>query len=234
MYLNERYQHTHPWATVGYYIALAVSDSGEGMTKETLQHALEPFYTTKPVGVGTGLGLSTVYGMMKQHGGLVQLYSEVGRGTVVRLYFPIHSGTGPLAQASGPTVDVNDYRGTETILLAEDEPAIRNAAQRLLALKGYGVLVAQDGVEALSLIAQRGRDIQLIVTDVVMPVLGGPALLQSVRARGFSTPFLFTSGYLGRDLHETGELPADAPFLRKPWTVEEFLGAIRRVLDGGG
>jgi signal transduction histidine kinase len=231
VYLNERYRESHPWAVVGPYVALSVSDTGIGMDKDTLQHALEPFFTTKPVGVGTGLGLSMVYGLMKQHGGLVQLYSEPFRGTVVRLYFPVHEGA-VVAQAPALTAtSLEALKGSETILLVEDEPAIRSAGRRLLATQGYQVLTAEDGVSALRILAERGSEVHLIVTDVVMPLLGGPELLKAVRSMGYATDFLFTSGYVGRDLHETGELPPEEAFLRKPWTVEEFLGAVRGVLD---
>jgi nitrogen-specific signal transduction histidine kinase len=231
VFLNERYRETHPWAAVGAYTALSVTDTGIGMDKNTLQHALEPFFTTKPVGVGTGLGLSMVYGLMKQHGGLVQLYSEPYKGTVVRLYFPVHQGAASSEVAPTLTTGLDRLRGSETILLVEDEPAIRSAGSRLLATQGYKVLTAEDGVSALRVLAERGSEVHLIVTDVVMPLLGGPELLDAVRAMGLETDFLFTSGYVGRDLQETGELPSDEAFLRKPWTVEEFLGAVREVLN---
>ncbi|HET8713210.1 MAG TPA: response regulator, partial [Gemmatimonadales bacterium] len=189
----------------------------------------EPFFTTKPVGKGTGLGLATVYGLVKQHGGFVQIDSAPGAGTRLRIYFPVAeearrraSGThAPIDQASG---------GRETILVVEDQAQLRRATVYTLEHAGYTVLAAADGIEALQLLRQHPAPIDLVFTDLVMARLGGRGLYQINRREGRTTPFLFTSGYAGAG---RGEDPLDPklPFLPKPWTSADLLARVRATLD---
>ncbi|MEK6610338.1 MAG: PAS domain S-box protein [Gemmatimonadota bacterium] len=226
--LDETYCATQGWATPGEFVVLAVSDTGVGMGPETLRRVYEPFFTTKPVGLGTGLGLTTVYGLAKQHAGLVHVYSEVGMGTSVKVYFP-RSGE---AASPAPLVAAAVVRGgNETILLAEDEESLRRAAKRVLEKHGYTVLAASDGEEALEMLRANAGRIRLVLSDVVMPRLGGPQFIARARAEGFRTPVLFSSGYTARDIEQTAALEAGAPLLPKPWTITDLLRRVRELLD---
>jgi PAS domain S-box-containing protein len=216
----------HAGTTPGEYVVLSVADTGAGMDDDTLRKVFEPFFTTKPVGVGTGLGMAMVYGLVKQHNGYVDVASRPGEGTAVRVYLP-RAGETAAAPAEAPA-PVTGGSG-ETILLVEDEPALRRAATRVLTRAGYTVLVAADGREALDLLERDGRA-DLVITDVVMPRLGGNELIRELRQRGRHMRVLFTSGYPGRG--ESPEaLEPGFPFLTKPWTIPELLGAVRAVLD---
>ncbi|MDO8666288.1 MAG: PAS domain S-box protein [Gemmatimonadales bacterium] len=226
--LDETFCATQGWATPGEFVVLAVSDTGVGMDAETLRHVFVPFFTTKPVGVGTGLGLATVYGLAKQHLGLVHVYSEVGMGTSVKVYLP-RSGE---AASPAPRVAAAVMRGgNETILLAEDEESLRRAAKRVLEKHGYTVLAASDGVEALEMLRANAGRIRLVLSDVVMPRLGGPQFIARARAEGFRTPVLFSSGYTARDIEQTAALEAGVPLLPKPWTITDLLRRVRELLD---
>ena len=215
----------------GDYVVLAVSDSGVGMDAETLRRVFEPFFTTKPVGFGTGLGLSTVYGLAKQHRGVATVYSEPGRGTSVKVYFPAAVGDGRAATA---VVGAPALRGSETILLAEDEDALRHTTRRVLEKHGYKVLAARGGAEALELWRAHAGSIDLILSDVVMPKMGGPEFVAAARAQGCTVPVLFTSGYTARDIEQTDPVAVDAPLLLKPWTITELTGRVRAELDRNG
>ncbi len=216
------------WGQPGEYVVLAVSDSGVGMDAETQRHLFEPFFTTKPVDVGTGLGLAMVYGLVKQHDGFLAVDSALGRGTTVRVLLPAGVAAAP---RPSPTHGVERLRGTETILLAEDEDSLRRAATRVLEKHGYRVLTAANGAEALDLHRSHADEIDLIVADVVMPGLGGPQLVRELRRSGRSVRVLFTSGYTARDVQETKALEPEQPFLAKPWTVTDLLTRVREVLD---
>ena len=212
----------------GDYVVLAVSDTGVGMDADTLRRVFEPFFTTKPVGLGTGLGLSTVYGLAKQHRGFATVYSEPGRGTSVKVYFPTAAADRRDASA---VVGAPARGGSETILLAEDEDALRHATRRVLEKHGYRVLAARDGVEALDVYTAHAAEIDLVLTDVVMPRLGGPQLVERLRAQGCAVPVLFTSGYTARDIAQGVPDTMDAPLLLKPWTIADLTGRVRAVLD---
>lgn len=169
-WLDAGYHATHPWCEPGPYVCIAVSDTGIGMTQETAQRIFEPFFTTKPAGLGTGLGMAMVYGLMKQHGGDVNVYSELSRGTTIKLYFPV---TQVALQARPPlSSGIEPRGGTETILIVEDEEAIRRATKRALESHGYRVLLAADGEEALDVLRRPETRIDLVVSDLVMPRLG--------------------------------------------------------------
>ncbi len=219
------------WGEPGAYVALSVSDTGVGMDAETQGHLFEPFFTTKPVDEGTGLGLAMVYGLVRQHGGFIEVHSAPGQGTTVLVLLPAE-GAAAAARApeSGPAV----LTGSETILVAEDEAELRRAAARVLARHGYRVLEAANGAEALAVARAHRREIALIVADVVMPVLGGPQLLRALRAEGDPVRILFTSGYAARDAQATQTLDPGLPFLAKPWTIADLLRLVREVLDRPG
>ncbi len=230
--LDEEYCATHPWTTPGDYVCISVSDSGIGMDEETRERVFEPFFTTKPPDLGTGLGLSMVYGLVKQHGGVVDVYSEKGKGTVVNLYLPhlplLEEGAVGVAR---PTPPGSMSGGSETILVVEDEEPIRRATMRILEKHGYKVLLAADGVEALKLYPDHRDDIDLVISDVVMPRLGGAKFYEALLQSGGQPKILFTSGYTDRDLRQTGAIDPALPFIHKPWTVAALLSKIREVLD---
>jgi signal transduction histidine kinase len=208
-------------------VRLTVRDHGTGMDAATLARVFEPFFTTKQFGKGTGLGMAMVYGLMQQLGGGVELESEPGEGTAVHLWF---TATRELAEEpAGDSGDgVPGGRG-ELILLAEDEAPLRRAAVRILEGLGYRVLAAEDGIEALELHAAHAADIALVVTDVAMPRLNGPDLLDALRRRGVQVPVLFASGYAAPPYAPGGE--AGLRFLEKPWTVDQLARGVRDALD---
>jgi CheY-like chemotaxis protein len=212
----------------GSYAFLAVSDNGAGMDESVRARIFEPFFTTKPPGLGTGLGLSMIYGLAKQHGGFVTVDSAAGRGTTVRVFFP--SGF-PVPQAEAPQPAGSELRGNETILLVDDEEPIRRTARRILERYGYRVLLASDGAEALNLIREHGSEIQLVISDVAMPKMGGKGLYDAARSDGAKMRFLFASGYTARDIGATGEFDPTLPFVRKPWTMEDFVRRVRETLS---
>ena len=226
--LTDEHVRAHGWGSPGEYVTLSVTDTGCGMDAATQARAFEPFFTTKPPGQGTGLGLPMVYGLVKDHAGFVQVYSEPGHGTTVRLYFPAER-SGPVEPA--PSAPAEMRGGTETILLVEDADDVRRAATRILERHGYTVLALADGREALAAIRTGRAPADLIVSDVVMPHAGGPELLKALRRSGVATKLLLTSGYTAREVRDlTPDGPA-VPFLAKPWTVVELLQSVRAALD---
>jgi len=223
--------HPHPPdLPPGTYVTIAASDTGHGMDESTRHRIFEPFFTTKPVGQGTGLGLAMVLGLMRQHGGDVSVDTEPARGSTFTLWFPPTSEA-PRVEAPAPAPALAGS-GAGTILLAEDEPSVRRVAEHALELAGYVVLTAENGKEALEILRARGREIDLVVTDVIMPVMGGRELYAEARAAGFTdVTFLFTSGYTSpggadRDFH----LTPDMHFLRKPWTLNELLDQVAALM----
>ncbi|MEK7667194.1 MAG: PAS domain S-box protein, partial [Gemmatimonadota bacterium] len=227
--LDQEFCDTQGWGIPGEYVALTVTDTGIGMDDETRRRVFEPFFTTKPVGVGTGLGMAVVYGLAKEHRGYVQISSEVGHGTMVRVYLPAVLDGAEGLVSPAPIVPVRG--GTETILLVEDADSLRRAGTRVLVKNGYTVLSAADGLEALDLFQAHEKEIALVVTDVVMPRLGGPRLWAELKRQGISVKFLFTSGYAARDVEEAKSLELGMPFLSKPWSAPDLLRRVREVLD---
>jgi two-component system cell cycle sensor histidine kinase/response regulator CckA len=213
----------------GQYVALSISDTGIGMDAATQARVFEPFFTTK-ANQGTGLGLATVYGIVKQSGGYIWLYSEVGHGTSFRIYLPaIDAPTRDLAVVALKPGGVS--RGNETVLLVEDEPALRQLAARVLTSFGYNVLHAGHPHDALTLMAQHTGDIQLLLTDIVMPEMGGRALASRVQAEHPETHVLYMSGYSGGAFVHDGVLETGTSFLQKPFTPSSLAQKVRAVLD---
>ena len=203
-----------------------VVDTGGGMDPDTLGKVFDPFFTTKPAGIGTGLGLPIVQGLMVEQGGTVSVDSKVGRGTTVRLFFPLAPNVLTRAAASPGVI----RGGSEVILVVEDEEAIRRTAQRGLERLGYTVLVAADGVEALALL-RGGQHVDLVISDSVMPRMGGLDLHERLLREGIKTRFLLASGYWPEEQGAGAVPPPDVPFLPKPWTLNELARKVREVLD---
>lgn len=227
--IDAEYRRTHGWGKPGPYILLAVSDTGTGMDARTRSRIFEPFFTTKGIGHGTGLGLAMVYGLVKQHGGFIDVYSEVGLGTTFNMYFPpVEASEEPTASDGAPA---ELPHGTETVLVVEDEDAIRRSAQRILERYGYRVLAAPDGQEAAEFLREHSEEIDLVISDVVMPRLGGMQLYEEARNSGVAPRFLFTSGYAPGEVLELAGDEGQPLFLRKPWTVSDLVLSVREALD---
>jgi PAS domain S-box-containing protein len=216
------------WGAAGEYVRVTVRDSGSGMDEITRERIFDPFFTTKRVGQGTGLGMAMVYGLVKQQGGFIDVESTLGGGTVVHLYFPPTAA--PRESATEASV-VELPVGSETILLVEDEAALRRSGTRALESYGYRVLEARDGEEALEIVERGAPPIDLVVSDVIMPRLGGKELYEQLRAKGNLVPFLFTSGYQQQVAHDEGVLDPAIPFLPKPWELRDLLAHVRQALD---
>jgi two-component system, cell cycle sensor histidine kinase and response regulator CckA len=212
-------------------VVLSISDSGTGMPPEVVEHIFEPFFTTKEVGKGTGLGLATVYGIVHQHGGFIEVTSEPGRGSAFRVYLP--ASAEEEQGGSEPQVHTwNAPRGDETVLVAEDDDQVRSFASRILRDAGYTVLVAGDGEEALEVLARGGHEVDLLVLDSVMPKKGGRGVYDAFRATRPDVKVLFCTGYSSdpaASANPSGEHP---PVLRKPFTPQALLRQVRTVLDG--
>jgi two-component system, cell cycle sensor histidine kinase and response regulator CckA len=219
------------WLDAGSYVTLSVSDTGIGMGPDVQAHLFEPFFTTKDRGKGTGLGLSTVYGIVKQSGGEIAVTAEPGRGATFTIYLPKLAVTSG-AKAAGPGTSRTIPRGTETILLVEDDPALRALAERILRSYGYTVLVASTGSRALSLVKERQEPLDMVATDVVMPEMSGNALVEHLSLLRPGLPVLFMSGYTDDDVVRRGLMAGRAGFLQKPFTPEQLAFKIREVLDG--
>jgi CheY-like chemotaxis protein/two-component sensor histidine kinase len=228
--LTEEHGERHLGASAGKYIMLAVTDNGSGMTKEVQQRLFEPFYTTKGVGKGTGLGLATVHGIVKQSGGDVYVYSELDHGTTFKVYFP------RLTKAVEAVIATAEYRttaprGSETVLLAEDDEALRALGARVLGALGYNVLVARTGAEALRIVAEYQGAIDMIATDVVMPEMNGSQLVARVLDARPGIRVLFMSGYTDDEVMRRGVIDGQTAFLQKPFTPDLLAHKVREVLD---
>lgn len=213
----------------GSYACLTVRDTGKGMDERVRARVFEPFFTTKGPGEGSGLGMAMIYGLTQQHGGFIELDSEPGKGTTVRIYFPLAHEDQLLTELA---VAPRGLRGgRESVLLVEDEEGLRRVAQRALERVGYRVLTAPDGLEALGVYRTHVGEIDLIITDVVMPKLGGIALYRTLRQEGATVHFLFTSGYAAHEITR-GDIPeGDLALLQKPWTLADLTHRVREVLD---
>ncbi len=226
--LTEQYAELHQPVTPGRYVMLAVSDTGSGMTPETKARIFEPFFTTKEKGRGTGLGLSTVYGIVKQSGGYIWVYSEPGRGTTFKIYLPRVDAP---AERVAPPREAEAVTGTETILLAEDDAILRPLAKALLEKLGYTVLEAEDATQALALAAAHAESIHLLVSDVVMPGASGRDLARRLALTRPATKVLYVSGYTDDAIVHHGMLEPGLNFLQKPFTPAALARKVRDVLD---
>jgi len=227
--LDESYASRHQTVEAGRYVSLAVSDTGVGIAPENLARIFEPFFTTKELGKGTGLGLSMVYGIVKQSGGNIWVYSEPGRGTSFKIYFPLASG--PADSVAHDQPSVSHHRGAETILLAEDDEQVRELASEALSAAGYSVLAADTPRDAISICRNHGARIDLLLTDVVMPIIGGRELARQLLAIRPDLRVLYMSGYTPQAILHHGELEANTFFIQKPFTPSSLAAKIREVLD---
>ncbi|PYT63268.1 MAG: hypothetical protein DMG35_04695 [Acidobacteria bacterium] len=228
--LDSTFSHDQASVKPGPYVMLSVTDTGIGMGAETLAHIFEPFYTTKESSRGTGLGLSTVYGIVKQSGGHVSVYSEAGKGTTFKVYLPRVDDpvqAQPTVEAPGST----SVEGAETILLVEDEPAVRELARMVLAERGFSVIEAQSPEDAVRLAGKHGAEIHLLLTDVVMPGMSGHDLAKQLTARHPNLRVLYMSGYTYNMIAENGTLEEGLSFLQKPFTPQGLTQKVREVLS---
>ena len=220
----------HHDVPAGDYVLLAVTDTGEGMSNETRARIFEPFFTTKAMGKGTGLGLATVYGIVGQSRGHILVYSELGQGTSFKIYLPATAT--PAATAALP-VDRQELIacGSETLLLVEDQEALREMLTHILRSKGYTVLSANGGPDAMRQMAQHNGNVQLLITDVIMPEMRGSTLAKALTARHPNLLVIYMSGYTDNALIQSDSLPEDMVFLQKPFPPDVMLNLIREVLD---
>jgi two-component system cell cycle sensor histidine kinase/response regulator CckA len=231
--LDENYTSEHAPVVPGRYVMMGVADTGVGMSVDTREHAFDPFFTTKEAGKGTGLGLATVYGIVKQSGGYVWIYSEPAHGTSLKLYFPEVSAAAAFQSVEYKPASKEASRGSETILLVEDEPAVRGLASRILEKQGYRVLSAQDGREAMDIATREENEIDLVLTDVVMPGMNGRGLVERLAGIRPRMKSLYMSGYTDDDIIRRGFIEPSKSFLQKPFTSEALLQTVRKVLDEG-
>lgn len=233
VYLDEDYFRKHGVDTFqsGPFVMLAVTDSGIGMDRETQEHIFDPFFTTKGTGEGTGLGLSTVYGIVKQNRGFVWVYSELGKGSVFKVYLPrAREGVGAVDVDAEKKITVDDPRSSETILIVEDDDALRKLVHAALEKRGYEVLEAEDGENALNVSKAYDGAIDLVITDVVMPNMGGRELVNHLQPRYPQMKVLYMSGYTSNGAVRTGMLVSEINFLEKPFTAESLVRKVREVL----
>jgi two-component system, cell cycle sensor histidine kinase and response regulator CckA len=228
--LDENYARTHTGAIPGNYVMLSVSDTGTGMTDKVKALLFETFFTTKPMGKGTGLGLATCRTIVQQSGGHIGVYSEVGKGTTFKIYFPrvvqaLDVAAKPIQKGPLPC-------GTETLLVVEDEPSVRHLARGVLENQGYQVLSASNGQDALHMAREhQGSPIRLVVTDVIMPLMGGKVMAEWLKTTYPDLKILFTSGYTDDAIAHYGVLERGVEFLPKPYTPATLARKVRELLD---
>jgi two-component system cell cycle sensor histidine kinase/response regulator CckA len=210
------------------YSALSIADTGTGIAANVLGKVFEPFFTTKEVGKGTGLGLSTVYGIVKQSGGYIFADSKVGEGTRFTIYLPAHQVEAKTSRSRGAKPQESELWGTGTVLLVEDEPMVRTVAERALTRHGYKVLTANNGEDALEIL-NAGEEVNLLISDVVMPLMDGPTMVREARKDRPELPILFMSGYAEEQLRKSIDID-NVAFLPKPFSVQELAEAVRDVL----
>lgn len=228
--LDEEYCDTNFEVTPGEYVLLSVADTGHGIDKSVMEHIFEPFYTTKEKGKGTGLGLSIVYGIIKNHGGHIICYSEAGKGTVFKLYFPVLAESN-FEQETDVIDDAELRRGNETILLVDDEEIIRNNGKNMLARFGYKVITAEDGEQAVKLYEAEKDHIDLIILDLGMPGMGGHKCMEELLRINPEAKVIVCSGYLAGKVKES--LASDIEFIAKPYRIKDMIKKVGKVLDKG-
>jgi two-component system, cell cycle sensor histidine kinase and response regulator CckA len=229
--LDEAYAQAHPGTIPGDYAMLSVTDTGTGMTEEVKTRLFEAFFTTKPAGKGTGLGLATCQTIVRQSGGHIDVASELGQGTTFKIYFPRIDQPAHAATKSLPRIGPLK-RGTETLLLVEDEPSVRHLALGVLRGQGYDVLTAPNGQDALRVAREhQGQPIAMVVTDVVMPRMGGKVMAEWLKITYPDLKILFTSGYTEDTIAHHGVLDTDVEFLPKPYSPASLARKVREMLD---
>ncbi|MGB7718848.1 MAG: PAS domain S-box protein [Bryobacteraceae bacterium] len=229
--IDSGYAAQHAGVEAGPYVLLSITDTGAGMTQEVVQHIFDPFFTTKEIGAGTGLGLSTVYGIVKQAGGWIWVYSEPGKGSTFKVYLP-RAGAAP-EPLTTPVLAAETLRGSETVLVVEDQPEVRKLTLAMLKSQGYRLLQAASGSEALSLSERYPEPIHLLITDVVMPGMTGRELATRLVALRPSLKTLYTSGYTAHAIAHEGVLDAAVAYLPKPFSPAQLAAKVREVLEKG-
>ncbi len=227
-HITEDYQRIYPWARVGDYAVLTISDNGLGMDKETREKIFEPFFTTKEVGKGTGLGLATVYGIIKQHDGMIYVYSEPGKGTTFKIYFPL-SGDGKITFDQSEQTEIRG--GSETVLIVEDEQMLLDLSSMILEKAGYKVLKAKDGEEAIEVFCQHQDEIELAILDVILPKFSGRIVRERLLDCKKDIKFLFVSGYSLNAMSNKFVIEEKLQLLNKPFSRHAFLNKVREILD---
>ena len=233
--VNETVGHATALGTAimppGEYVRIEVSDTGTGMSQEIQSKIFDPFFTTKPVGQGTGLGLATVYGIVKQTGGFITVDSEVGKGTSFNIYLPRLRIDAVAAPAEAAPAAARDVTGQDTILLVEDEEAVRSFAARALRMRGYNVLEAGGGEEALEIVRSDQQTIHLVITDVVMPSMDGPTMVRHVKQLKPDLRVIFMSGYAEEAFRRNDQSSEDIHFLPKPFGLKQLAAKVKEVLS---
>ncbi len=227
--LDADYVASHGEGSPGPHVMLAVSDTGAGMSADVQRHLFEPFFTTKPAGAGTGLGLATVFGVVKQSGGSIYLYSEEGAGTTFKIYLPATAAERPATPAAGEAPPL--VRGTETILVVEDDPAVRDLVRIMLEASGYRVLSASSAADAEAVCEAGGAGIDLVLTDLMMPGMNGRALAERLAELCPATRILFMSGYSDEAVQHHGVIRQESAFVEKPFTALALTRTVRELLD---
>ena len=230
MELDESYTVSHPEVMPGMYVMISVSDTGTGMDEETMEHIFEPFFTTKDREKGTGLGLATVYGIVKQHGGSLSVYSEKGKGSTFRVFLPMVSKEGIETEKKGVAKE-NIEKGSETILIVEDNETVRMFALNMLQELGYNVIIASSADMAIKISRDSEKKIDLLLTDVIMPKMNGRELYDILKKERSGLKVLFISGYAGSIIGHHGILDRDVNFLQKPFTIYSLSKKVRSVLE---
>ena len=226
---DDEYCHDHVGFKPGEYVMLAISDDGKGMTSEQQEKAFEPFYTTKEIGKGTGLGLSTVYGIVKQNNGFVNVYSEIEKGTTIKIYLPKDVSR---AVEGYNEVVMDDYQGRgETILIVEDDISILNLIEKILKNFGYNILRTRTPLEAIHLIKDFSGKIDMLITDVVMPEMNGRELAKELQNKYTDIKVIFMSGYTANVIAHRGVLDEGINFINKPFSKKELAHKVRDILD---
>ncbi len=230
-YLSEEMIQGITWVSAGNFVVISITDTGIGMDKYTLEHCFDPFFTTKETGKGTGLGLSTVYGLVQQHGGIIHVYSEVGKGTTFKVYLPTTRAEEIQHEKDIQQEQSEQLTGYETILIAEDEMAVRSVATRILEQAGYHVISAENGEEAVRLFLENINDIDLVILDVIMPVMGGKEAYDKIRVIRPDVPVIFSTGYSENSIHTNFVLNENLKLLSKPYGRQDLLKSVRSTLD---
>ena len=227
MALDDEFIKTHGYGQPGRYALVCVSDTGMGMDQATKEHIFEPFFTTKDVGKGTGLGLATVYGIVKQHNGYITVYSEPRRGTVFRVYLPLVDTEKKVEAPASEKV----RGGTETVLVVEDDPTVRKLTAEILRTRGYTIMEAQNGEEAIAVFRENKDRVDIIIMDVVMPKKNGGEAYEEIRKMDRDARVIFVSGYTGDIILDRGLKDETIDFISKPLSPIGLLKMVRTVLD---